>query len=141
MVVEADAVAGFGGWAEGGRLADVVKQYTPGKRGRGPGGETLEHEEGVDPDVAFGMELRRLRHAFQGGDFGEQFGEEAEFVEEFEAAAGGAFGEELGQLFADAFGGNDLNFVCVFADGGEGCGFDGIAEARGEADGAEHAEF
>ena len=29
----------------------------------------------------------------------------------------------------------------MFADGSEGCGFDGVAEARGEADGAQHAEF
>ena len=29
----------------------------------------------------------------------------------------------------------------MFADGSEGCWFDGVAEARGEADSAEHAEF
>jgi hypothetical protein len=34
-----------------------------------------------------------------------------------------------------------VDFVRVLADGGEGCGFDGVTEARGEADGAEHAEF
>jgi hypothetical protein len=87
------------------------------------------------------VELGRLRHAFHGGNFREQFGEEAEFVEEFEAAAGVAFSKELGEFFADAFGGDNVDFIRVQADGGEGCGFDGVVEARGEADGAEHAEF
>ena len=141
MTVEADAVAGFGSRAEGGRLTDVVKENAPSKCGRGSSGETFKHEEGVGPDVAFGMELRGLRDAFHGGDFGEQFGEEAEFVQEFEAAAGGTFGKEFGELFADAFRGNDLDFVRVFTDGGESLGFDDVAEARGEADGAKHAEF
>jgi hypothetical protein len=141
VVVKADAVAGFGGGAEGGGLAKVVKKNAPGECGRGPGGETLEHEEGVYPDIAFGMELRWLRDAFHGGDFGEKFGEEAEFVKEFEATAGGAFGEELGKFFADALGGNDVNFLRMLANGGEGCGFDGVVEACGEAHGAEHTEF
>src|SRR5258708_34876394 len=87
------------------------------------------------------MELRRLRDAFHSGDFGEQLGEEAEFVEEFEATAGSALGEELGELFADAFRRNDVDFARVSADGGESCGFDGGAETRSEADGAQHAEF
>ena len=72
---------------------------------------------------------------------GSNFGEQAEFVEKFEGTAGGAFGEQLGEFFADALGGDNTDFAGVFADGGEGCGFDGVAEARGEADGAEHAEF
>src|SRR5258708_22912212 len=87
------------------------------------------------------MELRRLRDAFHSGDFGEQLGEEAEFVEEFEATAGSALGEELGELFADAFRRNDVDFARVSADGGESCRFDGVAETRSEADGAQHAEF
>src|SRR5258705_10487757 len=87
------------------------------------------------------MELWRLRDAFHSGDFGEQLGEEAEFVEEFEATAGSALSEELGELFSDAFRGNDVDFARVSADGGESCGFDGVAETRSEADGAQHAEF
>src|SRR5258708_11758096 len=87
------------------------------------------------------MELRRLRDAFHSGDFGEQLGQEAEFVEEFEATAGSALSEELDELFADAFRGNDVDFARVSADGGESCGFDGVAETRSEADGAQHAEF
>src|SRR5258706_12829808 len=86
------------------------------------------------------MELRRLRDAFHSGDFGEQLGEEAEFVEEFEATAGSALGEELGELFAGAFRGDDVDFARVSMDGGESCGVDGGAETRSEADGAQHAE-
>jgi hypothetical protein len=141
MIVEADAVAGFRGWAKSGRFANVVKQNAPGKRRRGSGGKAFEHEEGVDPDVTFGMELRRLGDAFHGGDFGQQFRKEAEFVEELEATAGGAFGEEFGEFFSDALGGDDMDFICVPADGGESGGFDGVSEASRKPDGAEHAEF
>src|ERR1700676_1994907 len=100
VVVEADAIAGFGDGAESGGLADIVKQDAPGKCGRGSSRDTLEHEKGVEPDVTFGVKLGRLWNAFHGGDFGEKCNEEAEFVEEFEAVAGGPFGEELGELFA-----------------------------------------
>ena len=96
VVVEADTVSGFRGGAEGGRLADVMKQDAPGEGGRNLGGKTLEHEQGVDPDVAFGMKLRGLRDAFHGGDFGKNFSEEAEFIEKFKRAAGGALSEQLG---------------------------------------------
>src|ERR1700757_1617623 len=75
MAVETDAVAGFGSRAESGGLADVVEENAPGECRRSSSGKAFEHEEGVDPDVAFGMELWRLRYAFQGGDFGQQFGE------------------------------------------------------------------
>ena len=96
VVVEADTVSGFRGGAEGGRLADVMKQDAPGECGRNLAGKTLEHEQGVDPDVAFGMKLRGLRDAFHGGDFGKNFSEEAEFIEKFKRAAGGALSEQLG---------------------------------------------
>ena len=55
--------------------------------------------------------------------------------------AGGALGEELAQLFVDAFGGNEMNFVGVLSNGFAGVRLDAVVEARGEADGAEHAEF
>src|SRR5258708_2681863 len=87
------------------------------------------------------MELWRLRDAFHSGDLGEQLGEEAEFVEEFEATAGSALGEEVGGFFADAVRGHDVDFARVSADGGGRCRFDGVGETRSEADGAQHAEF
>ena len=77
MAVEADTVSGFRSGAEGGRLADVMKQDAPGKCGRNSRRKIFEHEEGVDPDVTLGMKLRRLRDAFHGGDFGKHFSEEA----------------------------------------------------------------
>ena len=53
-------------------------------------------------DVAFGMELRRLLDSFHGGDFGQDLGQEGGRIEQFESAAGAAFGEHLGQFFAHA---------------------------------------
>ena len=141
VAVEADAIAGFGGGAESRGLADVVEEHSPSEGGGDPGGKALEHEASVDPDVAFGVVLRGLRDAFHGGDFREELGEKIEFIEELEAAAGGAFGEGLGEFLADALGRDDMNFVGVLANSSEGCGFDGVAEARGKTGSAEHAEL
>ena len=141
VAVKADAIAGFRARPKGGRFADVVKENAPCQGWRDFRGKAFEHEKGVDPDVAFGVELRGLGDAFHGGDFGKQFAEKAEFVEEFETTAGGSFGKEFGEFFANALGGNDVDFAGVFADGGKSCGFDGVAKARGEADGAQHAEL
>ena len=141
VAVETDTVSGFRGGAERGGLAEVMEKDAPGECGRNSRRQALQHEKGVDPDVTFGMELRRLRDTFHGGDFRENFGEDVEFVEEFEGAARGAFSEKLGEFFAETLGGDDMNFFGVLADGGKGCRFDGVTEARGEADSAEHAEL
>ena len=91
VAVEADAivrVVGVG-WAEGGGLADVVKERSPGEGGEASGREFFEEEHGVDPDVAFGVELGRLLdavHALLAS--GRTCCEEAGGVEEFEGAAG-----------------------------------------------------
>ena len=66
---------------------------------------------------------------------------QAGVVEQFEATACRAFGEELGQFVANALGGDDMDFRGVLLNGGEGVWFDGVAEASGEANGAEHAQF
>ncbi len=95
----------------------------------------------MDPDVTLGMKLRGLRDTLHRGDFRENLDEKAEFIQKFESAPGLALGEQLGEFLANALGGDNTNFVGVFADGSEGCGFDGVAEARGETDGTEHAEF
>jgi len=141
VAIETNAVAGFRGRAEGGRFANIVEKNAPGERGRDANWETVKHEEGVEPDVAFGMELRRLSDTFHGGDFGEKFGQEAEFIEKFEGSAGGAFGEELGEFLADAFRGNNMDCSRVHSDGGEGFRLDGVVEACSETHGAEHPEF
>ena len=85
-----------------GGLADVVEQRAPGEGERAAGLELIEKQQGVDPDVALGVELRRLVDAFHARDFRQDFGEQAGFVEQFEGAAGMAFGEHLGELVAHA---------------------------------------
>ena len=94
----------------------------------------------MDPDVAFGVKLRGLLDTLHAFDFGEEFVEEAGFMEEFEAAAGSAFGEDAGEFVALAFGGDGVDLRGEFADGVEGVRFNGEVKAGGEADGAEHAE-
>src|SRR5580704_13971022 len=87
------------------------------------------------------MVLRRLWDAFHCRDFRKDFPEQTGFIKQPKAAASRAFGKELGEFLADAFGGDYANFGSMFADGPKGCGLNGVAEARCEADRAKHAEF
>ena len=100
MAVKADAVGSF---AKGGRLADIVQKRAPSEGRRAAGLQFFEKQEGMDPDVALGMELRRLLDALHPCDFRQNLDEEAGFVEQFEGAAGVAFGEHPGELVANAF--------------------------------------
>ncbi len=138
MAVEADAV---GGDAEGGRLADVVQQRAPGERERAAGLKLVKQQQRVDPHIALGMELRRLCDALHARDFGQNFCEQAGFIEQFEGAAGMAFGEHFGQFVAHALAADGVDTRGESADGGECCRFDLEAEARGEADGAQQAQL
>ena len=95
----------------------------------------------MNPDIALGMELRRLRNSFHGSYFGEHLVEQAKLVEEFKGTASGTFGKEFGEFFANALGRDNINFACVLADGVEGGVFNSVTEAGGEAHGTEHAEF
>jgi hypothetical protein len=86
------------------------------------------------------MILRRLLDALHASDFGENFGEEAGFVQKFKRAAGAAFGEHPGEFVADALTADDFGFVGETADGGGCGGVDLKAEPRGKANGAQHAQ-
>lgn len=141
VAIEANAIAGFRSGAEGGRLTDVMKKRAPGERGRRLCREPFQHEQCVDPHVAFRMILRRLRNIFHSGDFRKEFGKKAEFVEEFEGGTRGAFGEKFAELFADAFCRNDVNFMGVLANRLEGKWFDAESKAGREANGAQHAQL
>lgn len=136
VAVEADAI----GDGEGGGLAGVVKQGGERERERRIRGQVFEQQEGVGPDVAFGVEFGRLGDALHAGGFGKEDVEQSGGVEEFETAAGAAFGEDAGEFIADAFGGDGGDGGGEVREGVPGGGFDFEAKAGGEADGAEQAE-
>ena len=69
VAVEADP-AGFVD-ACGGGLADVVKENAEDERERNLVRQKLKHQAGVLKNVAFGMELRRLRAAFHRLELGQ----------------------------------------------------------------------
>jgi hypothetical protein len=52
-----------------------------------------------------------------------------------------AFGEHASKLVADALAADLVDDVSKLADGALGFGIDGEVEARGKADGAEHAQL
>ena len=52
----------------------------------------FEQQQRVHEDVAFGMKLRRLLDSLHGGDFGQDFGQEAGRIQQLKRAAGAAFG-------------------------------------------------
>ena len=128
-------------WEKVAGLPTSCRSAPQARVGDAPGGEFFEEQEGVDPDVAFGMVLAGLGHAVELRDFGQHFFEQAGAVEQFECAAGVAFGEHAGELVADAFAADLSDSGGELADGALGFRFDGEAEAGGEADGAEHAQL
>ena len=71
-----------------------------------PAGKPSSIMQRVRPDIAFGMELRRLFDAFHARDFGKKLREKARLVEKLETAPRGAFGEKLGEFVAKALGRN-----------------------------------
>ena len=103
--------------------------------------ELREQKQGVDKDVAFGVELRGLLDAFHVGDLGQDLDEKIGFIQKFECAAGLALGQHFGELVADALAADGVNARGELANGGERVGFDGVAEARGEADGAQQTKL
>ena len=91
VAVESDAVCvlvGFG-------LGNVVEKNSPDE-GFCWLVEAFEHKQRVGPNVALGVELFRLLDALHRFYLGEDLFEEAELVEEFDAAAGVGFGEDFG---------------------------------------------
>ena len=75
----------------------------------------------VDPHVALGMVLRRLRDALHPCDFGQHLHEQTGLIEQFESAAGVALGEHFGQLVAHALAADGVNASGEFAHGSERC--------------------
>ena len=138
VTVEADAVRRD---AEGRRFAYVVQQRAPSEGEWAVGRKLFEKEQGMDPDVAFGMKLRRLRDAFHARDLGQNLSEEAGFIQQFESVTGMAFGEHFGEFVADSFAADGLNARGESADGRKCYRLDFKPEARGEADCAQQAEL
>ncbi len=63
----------------------------------------------VNPHVAFGMKLRRLLDALHPRNVRKHHGQQSRFLQQLESAPCGAFGQQLGQFIANAFGGNLRN--------------------------------
>lgn len=129
-------------WVDGlgGRFGDVVKEGGEAEFERCVGCEHVEHDTGVDVNVAFGVPFGWLFAADEGDDFGEEVVDDRGIDKEFEAAAAVGVGDDFGEFVADAFGRDFQEEVGVGSEGGEGLGFDGEVEGGGETDGAEEAE-
>lgn len=123
---------GLAGVAEaihGAGVAGGVEENGPGE-GEGGVPEVIEHLEGLGPGVGW-----------ERFDFGEEVGEEVEFGEEFDAAAGVGAGEDAGEFVPGSFGGDRLDLRALGANGGGGLFLDGEGETAGESNRAEEAEM
>ncbi len=83
--VEANAI---GSHTESGRLAHIVQQRAPGQGHGAAGLKLLQQHERVNPYIALGMKLRRLRDALHPGDFRQHLDKEIGFIQQLEGAAG-----------------------------------------------------
>lgn len=94
----------------------------------------------MDPDIAFGVELRGLGAAFESGHLWEDCVEQAGGIEQIESMDPVRMQKDTGQFFADAFWADLVDGGSVFLYGLECFWIDGEAEHGCEANGAEEAE-
>ena len=86
------------------------------------------------------MEFRRLLDALHGRHLGQEIGQHAARIQQLEAAARAAFGQDAHQLVANPLGRYLEDQRMVAPDGFERGGLDLEPQARGETDGAQQAQ-
>jgi hypothetical protein len=101
--------------------------------------QLLEQQQRMDEHIAFRMVIRRLRDALHPRDLGQHMREQPALIEELEAAAGVAFGQDAHDFVADALPGNAGDFCRERAHRRPGRGLDLVLQARGEAYRPQHA--
>ncbi|KFC52602.1 hypothetical protein GY12_03525 [Micrococcus luteus] len=129
-----------------GRLADVVQQRRQAQHGVGGRRRVLalqldgllQHRQGVGVDVLVAVVLVRLE--LQGRQLGQDVVGQAGAHEQVEPGARVRSADELDELLADAFGGDDRDPLGHCGHGLLHLGGHGEAELRGEAGGAHHAQ-
>ena len=87
------------------------------------------------------MEFRRLPDALHGRHLGQQVGQHAARIQQLEAAARAALGEDARQLFTNPLGRNFQDQRMVARHGFERGGFDLEPQPRGETDGAQQPQM
>src|SRR5689334_1192481 len=95
----------------------------------------------MDPDVAFWVKLRRLGNSFHAGYLRQQSGEQSSLVQQFKAAAGRAFGQQLGQFVAKPFGGDLRDMGRSNTNRAKGRRLNRVVETGGKAHSANHAQL
>src|SRR6266436_1696742 len=133
VAVETDAIAGLHSGLESRRLAYVVQKNAPRERWRGSSRQLLDHQPRVDPDVAFGVKLRRLFHPFQCRDFGENCLKQACLLEYLESPPRCSLCEQLRQFITHAFRRNLCDLASMPAYGPERGRLNDEPEASGKA--------
>ena len=88
-----------------------------------------------------GMKLRWLLNALHRGHFGQDVLQQTRGVQQFESAARAAFGQNSVQLFPNTLRRNARDALVHFSDRRQRARLDFKTKARGEADGAQHAQM
>ncbi len=138
MAVKADAV-----WrnAKCGRLAYVMQQSAQRQSLGTAGGQAFQQHERVDPDIAFRMILRRLRHALHLLDFRQYLFQQTGLVQQFKGAASMAFSKHFQDLVAHTLTADLMDLRSKLTDGSKSLLVDGVAKAGGKAHGPKHAQL
>ena len=137
VIGEAEAAADFGGhlgadfsvavkanavWrnAKRRRLTYIMQQRAQGQGFGAAGGQVFQQHERVDPDIALGVILRRLRHALHLFDFRQHLLQQIGLVQQFKGAASMAFSKHFQDFVAHALTADLMDLRREFADGSEG---------------------
>jgi hypothetical protein len=125
------------------RFPDVVQDHAPGEarvcfRFRW---QHRQHQQGVLPDVAFGVESRRLFDAAEGVNFGKKFFQEAGCGQKFHPTPGPPAYEQLGDLVTDAFGADPADIFNMSSDGRQDIAVYIITQIGGKAHRPQHPQM
>ena len=122
-------------------LADVVQERGEGEREAGIGGQELEHQHRVVPEVPLGLHrlaLEQPLHRHQGGQDG---GDEARVEGQVHGLGPALVHEHSPQLLGDPLGGDGDDLAGHRLEGRQGRRLDLKLEPRRQPDRAEHAEL
>ena len=123
------------------RLTDVVQERREGESKAGIGGQQLEHEHRVVPQIALGLHRLPLKHPFHRQQIGEDGSDQARIESQLHGLRPALVHEHFSQFLGNSLLGDGDDLAGHRLDCGQGGWFDLKLKPRRQADRTQHAEL
>ena len=123
------------------RLTDVVQERREGESKAGIGGQQLEHEHRVVPQITLGLHRLPLKHPFHRQQIGEDGGDQARFESQLHRLRPALVHEHFSQFLGNSLLGDGDDLAGHRLDRGQRGGFDLKLKSRRQADRPQHAQL